>query len=266
MFVQQDGLKVKNNYFGKVNQQLNYIDYGSVQAINYASDTLDVITNDGIVLNGVVYMSNKMYDEPGEASGNTHNHSGYCDMPTVGSRVLITFIDGEVAHPVVLGCIPDVRRHRQTLGSEKESDRGRRFYLHESHFWEKVDKKGNQEIYFPDGSTISVSGDVTGNTTALSDEARFKLPTNSGDSRQSPKTIRIKHSTGTVIKIKADGTVVIKAAKIELGDDSPGDSLVLGSKLTALFNMHTHPTGVGPSGVPVIPMASTDFSSIITIK
>ena len=233
MFIQQDGLKEKNNYFGKANKQLNYIDYGTVQAINYASDTLDVITNDGIVLHGVVYMSNKMYDEIGETS-NTQNHSGHCDMPSIGSIVLITFIDGEVSHPVVLGCIPDVRRHRYTMGSDKESDRGRRFYLHESHFWEKVDKKGNQEIYFPDGSTISVSDSVINNTVKLSDEARFKLPTNTGDSRQSPKTIRIKHTTGASITIDSTGNIIINPATgglIKFGDNA-GQPLALAN--------HTH--------------------------
>lgn len=47
--------------------------------------------------------------------------------------------------------------------------------------------------------------------------------------------------------------VIVKSNTIELGEGA-AEKLVLGNTFLQLFNSHTHPTGVGPSGVPVVPM------------
>ncbi len=64
----------------------------------------------------------------------------------------------------------------------------------------------------------------------------------------------------TEIRLTKDGEVVIKASKIRLGDGA-SQALVLGDKFLELFNSHTHPTGVGPSGKPVQPMESSHLST-----
>jgi uncharacterized protein involved in type VI secretion and phage assembly len=61
-------------------------------------------------------------------------------------------------------------------------------------------------------------------------------------------TIQDKH--GNVVELNADG-VTITSKAIKIGSDSASEGLVLGDALLKLFNQHTHPTGVGPSGVPV---------------
>jgi hypothetical protein len=48
--------------------------------------------------------------------------------------------------------------------------------------------------------------------------------------------------------------VIVNSKNIELGEDAM-EKLVLGNKFLLLFNSHTHPTGVGPSGVPDVPMS-----------
>ena len=47
--------------------------------------------------------------------------------------------------------------------------------------------------------------------------------------------------------------IIVKGNNIELGEGAV-EKLVLGSTFLTYFNSHTHPTGVGPSGTPIIPM------------
>lgn len=61
------------------------------------------------------------------------------------------------------------------------------------------------------------------------------------------------------IRLTKEGEVVIKAEKIKLGDGA-GKALVLGDDMQQLFNQHTHPTGVGPSGPPTQPMGASHLS------
>lgn len=60
--------------------------------------------------------------------------------------------------------------------------------------------------------------------------------------------------------------VIVNAKNIELGEGA-GERIVLGDTFLQLFNTHTHPTGVGPSGTPVIPMqAEVHLSQISKTK
>ena len=49
----------------------------------------------------------------------------------------------------------------------------------------------------------------------------------------------------TSIRFEQDGSVVITAEKIELCKGAT-EKLVLGDTFMQFFNLHTHPTGVGP--------------------
>lgn len=64
----------------------------------------------------------------------------------------------------------------------------------------------------------------------------------------------------TEIRLTKDGEVVINASKIKLGDGA-SKALVLGDDFRQLFNSHTHPTGVGPSGPPAQPMTPSHLST-----
>jgi hypothetical protein len=46
------------------------------------------------------------------------------------------------------------------------------------------------------------------------------------------------------------GKVIVKCNNIELGEGAV-EKLIKGSTFLTYFNSHTHPTGVGPSGVPI---------------
>lgn len=57
--------------------------------------------------------------------------------------------------------------------------------------------------------------------------------------------------------------VIIKSENIELGEEAI-EKVILGNKFLQLYNQHTHPTGVGPSGVPVVPMIDAQHLSQVS--
>ena len=67
--------------------------------------------------------------------------------------------------------------------------------------------------------------------------------------------------SGARIDISSNGEVVIDAKSIKLGKNA-AQKAVLGDALMSLFNSHTHPTGVGPSGPPTQPMTPQHLSNV----
>jgi hypothetical protein len=67
------------------------------------------------------------------------------------------------------------------------------------------------------------------------------------------------------IRFEKDGGVVIAAETIKLGA-SAGEKVVLGDAFMQLFNQHTHPTGVGPSGPPTPLMTGNHLSTKVTTE
>jgi uncharacterized protein involved in type VI secretion and phage assembly len=67
--------------------------------------------------------------------------------------------------------------------------------------------------------------------------------------------LTIVDRSGNTIEMTSSG-IVIKAQAIKIGSSGASEGLVLGNALMTLFNSHTHPTGVGPSGPPTQPMTT----------
>lgn len=68
---------------------------------------------------------------------------------------------------------------------------------------------------------------------------------------------------GTTIRIKKGGDLVVKlrdAAKIQLGEGAT-EKVVLGSTFLDLYLNHAHPTGMGPSGIPLVQPPENDVLS-----
>lgn len=57
--------------------------------------------------------------------------------------------------------------------------------------------------------------------------------------------------------------VIVKCNNIELGEGAI-EKLVKGSTFLTYFNSHTHPTGVGPSGTPIVPMTDSQHLSQVS--
>jgi uncharacterized protein involved in type VI secretion and phage assembly len=75
------------------------------------------------------------------------------------------------------------------------------------------------------------------------------------DDTAGSEKVTVKDKAGNAIELSSSG-VVIKSTAVKIGSGSVSESLVLGDALMTLFNSHTHPTGVGPSGPPVQPMVA----------
>jgi uncharacterized protein involved in type VI secretion and phage assembly len=81
------------------------------------------------------------------------------------------------------------------------------------------------------------------------------------DTSGSEKIVIVDSSESHKIELSSDGVVIISNS-VKVGSASSGESLVLGDAFMQLFNQHTHPTGVGPSGPPTQQMQSgTHISS-----
>ena len=74
------------------------------------------------------------------------------------------------------------------------------------------------------------------------------------DDTDGSEKVTIVDKEGNSVEMSADG-IVIKSSSIKIGSENASEGLVLGNAFMDLFNQHTHPTGVGPSGPPSQPMS-----------
>lgn len=70
---------------------------------------------------------------------------------------------------------------------------------------------------------------------------------------------KIEISTSGNVEINAN-TVDVKGGTVNLLDGAD-EKVIRGDSFKTTFDNHTHPTGMGPSGVPTSPMPSSDLSS-----
>ena len=80
------------------------------------------------------------------------------------------------------------------------------------------------------------------------------------DDTAGSEKVTVLDKAGNTIELSKSG-VLIKASTIKIGSDGVSQGLVLGDAFMTLFNAHTHPTGVGPSGPPVTPMVAGNHVS-----
>ena len=80
------------------------------------------------------------------------------------------------------------------------------------------------------------------------------------DDTPGSEKVTVTDQSGNSVELSSSG-VVIKSETIKIGSDNASEGLVLGDALLTLFNSHTHPTGVGPSGPPVKPMVKGNHVS-----
>ena len=166
--------------------------------------------------------------ERGKLSGNTHNcfvaqrRAGYrkdknraygkVEMPRLGDTVLVLFIDGVFEMPVVFMSLYDIFDSHNLFTNSKITDpadyEDREIEGHESGYWEKIDKNGNKEISFPDGSFIQIT-----NKASSTPPDRNDISEKLTDPDQAMKQIVIGHASGTWVRINADGSVVEKIIK-----------------------------------------------------
>jgi hypothetical protein len=89
-------------------------------------------------------------------------------------------------------------------------------------------------------------------------DATIQFDTQNAGTDKEKLRIKIKMNDDEIRMEKSEGKqkVIVKSDNIELGEEAI-EKIILGSSFLTFFNNHTHPTGVGPSGVPVIPMSDS---------
>lgn len=160
---------------------------------------------------------------------------GMLFLPQVGDTVWVEFAAGDVCRPIWAGT-----------------------------FWGSPSSTGGADDLGTETGPETPEGD--GERAALD---RGVLKTRSGHELtfdDAGEVVLLANGNGkTSLRFEQDGTVVISAEKIKLGGAAE-QKLVLGDAFQSLFNQHTHPTGVGPSGQPVQQLESRHLSSKVTTE
>lgn len=161
---------------------------------------------------------------------------GMIFLPQVGDTVWIEFAAGDVSRPIWVGTFwgaPDSTGGADDLGSETGAEA-------------PTGDDGKEAT-----PTLSVLKTKSGHELTFDDDGEVILLAN-GNGKSS-------------IRFEQDGGVIVTAETIKLGA-SAEEKVVLGDTFMKLFNQHTHPTGVGPSGPPTPLMATSDLSAKVTTE
>jgi hypothetical protein len=96
-------------------------------------------------------------------------------------------------------------------------------------------------------------------------DATIQLDTQNAGTDKEKLRIVLKMNNDEIRMEKQGGKqkVIVKSENIELGEGAV-EKVILGNKFLQLYNQHTHPTGVGPSGVPVVPMVDPQHLSQVS--
>ncbi|MFG6080217.1 phage baseplate assembly protein V [Paracoccus litorisediminis] len=159
---------------------------------------------------------------------------GFYALPEVGDTVWIEFEAGDPMRPIWTGTFwgaPESSGGQDDLGTET----------------------GAETPEGPDGPAkpgLYILRTKSGHVVSLDDDGGL---------------IVIAEASGAEIRISGQGEITLKADKITLGDGG-SEALILGNSFMQMFNSHTHPTGVGPSGPPAQPMTSSHLSQVSKTK
>jgi uncharacterized protein involved in type VI secretion and phage assembly len=154
---------------------------------------------------------------------------GFLFLPEVGDTVWIEFAGGDPSRPIWSGAFwgaPSSTGGQDDLAKETGSE---------------VPTHGGEKA----GPGRSVLKTRAGHRVVFEDDGGVIVIAHGNDN--------------TKIRLTNQGEVVIEASKVKLGE-SAQKALVLGDDFKQLFNSHTHPTGVGPSGIPLQPMLPEHLS------
>jgi hypothetical protein len=191
---------------------------------------------------------------------------GHYFVPPVGEKVWIEFEAGDTRYPLWVGTWypkgrapeeasispPDNRVIRTPSGHTieiQDKDGEEKIAIrHKTNAFLAIDKDGSVLIGAKNGSSVVLNakdGNVmvvesNGNTISMSDDSIVVM------NKDGKATLEMK---GGVVQVASE-QVMLRASQVVLGEGAM-EPVVLGKTLTSLFNAHTHPTALGPSGPPI---------------
>lgn len=195
------------------------------------------------------------------------NGYGTFFIPEVGDEVLIAFVHGDLRLPVIIGGLYNGKdkppSHRTDEKDQKvvrtkaghqitmDDTRGERRVIVETAGGHTLDLNDKERA-----TTIKTSG---GHEVRLDDQgAKIVVKTSGSESI----TFEV---AGSKVTLKSS-VVVLDAPQVKLGGIGAVSPVVLGDVFTGIFNGHTHPTAVGPSGPPIPLMTGAELSKVTSTK
>lgn len=192
---------------------------------------------------------------------------GSISIPELDAQVWVEFEGGEVDLPIWTGTFygendampeealqspPDTQVVRLPVGHVLElcgvSGDEKIRLEHSSGSKLEMDKDGNVTILDQAGSTVQLS--ATDGKITCEESAGSKLELSSS-------AIKLQDTSGCEIELSGGSVTITGAAQITL--DAPfvnlggsgGEGVLKGQSFLTAYMVHTHPTGVGPSGPPI---------------
>ena len=164
-----------------------------------------------------------------------------------GDLLLIDFIDGNPALPVVMSVARSTTKTTDFLAYNHEETAGKANRMRVR--FTPLDSDGQQS-----GEVrLKVADDGEG-TVEL--EATHEVLIEVGTNLDSPTaSFRI---TPTEVVLEASTSIKLGANAVE--------KVIKGNTFQVLFNAHTHPTGVGPSGPPLVPLTGSELSTKVSTE
>lgn len=177
---------------------------------------------------------------------------GNISIPRLGSVVAVHFEDNNY-YKMNYHYIKEISKDLQAELKEDNSYEGTHSLIYDS----EAEPGTLKMIYTKKKGLVFQLGDAT-----------IQLDTQDAGTNKEKLRIVLKMNDDEVRMEKSAGKqkVIVKSDNIELGEGAV-EKIILGSTFLTFFNAHTHPTGVGPSGVPVVPMVdATHLSQVSATK
>ncbi len=201
-------------------------------------------------------------------------------VPPVGAQVLAEFLEGDPSVPVWTATF---WRQPSEAPEEYTGQTTKIIKTESGHLLTFEDKEGEEQITLrtameaemimdPKGS-IALT-DSAGATVVLDAEAGEVLieDANGNSMLMNSSGVTCKDASGNEITTSASGVDIKSSAVVNIEGSmvtvagSGGEPMIKGTSFMSIFNSHTHPTGVGPSGPPVPPMTPAALTTKSTAQ
>lgn len=209
-------------------------------------------------------------------TGGSNSGGGTFDPPKLGTIVEISFDNGNLYSPVYHHAVYISDEVKEEI---QESYQNAHVLIYDTAFGQSIDNNGDVsndrdgegiKLFFTEesGFTIDYATGEGSTVFTIKPDNSVEINNPNGDSivMGNDGNISFTHSGTVTINadsdlevncvnaiISASSEAHIDAPQIKLGTTA-AESIIKGDTFKDLYNNHTHPTPVGPSGIPVIPM------------
>ncbi len=197
-------------------------------------------------------------------------------VPEIGSKVWVEYEEGNLDSPIWVGVFwsaPGGQTEIPAEAKEMEANDPKRRVLKTSsgHMLEFCDIEGKESITLrhKDGAMLlfDEKGSVTiGNKQGTflylnADQGEYAFADENGNNvRLGESNVTLTNKDGTVVDIAGESVqviakhVMLRSDTVTLGEGAT-EPAILGRAFATVFDAHTHPTALGPSGPPIpVPM------------